>query len=292
MSYQIVNGYCALSDVKAALGLTDTVDDDRISLAIDAASRLIESTVERRFWLDPLPRTDAGCVLTSGSATVQDSAILATDVGRSVVDPTGDGPVQATAIVADVVPGVSFQMQTYIGVPLPATGNATQSLTIGLVPKRFTALDQRLTETDDIATMDGVIVQTDFAGDGSFGTTWEPADWQNEPASGIMGGLLGWPTTQIRAIRSMYFPVWGGIAYPSPYTQYLVQITARWGWLAVPSPINQAVIIQAISTYKAVDVPFGATAFPETGILRLKTALHPAAAILVEPYGDAEILIA
>jgi hypothetical protein len=90
----------------------------------------------------------------------------------------------------------------------------------------------------------------------------------------------------------MYFPVWGGIAYPSPYTQYLVQITARWGWLAVPSPINQAAIIQAISTYKAVDVPFGATAFPETGILRLKTALHPAAAILVEPYGDAEILIA
>jgi hypothetical protein len=46
----IVNGYCTLAQLKAALRLTDTVDDDLLELAIESASREIDGTCERFFY--------------------------------------------------------------------------------------------------------------------------------------------------------------------------------------------------------------------------------------------------
>jgi hypothetical protein len=216
MSFTITNGYCTLADVKAALRIPDTVDDDRLSLAIDAASRLIETECGRYFY------QDAG----------------------------------------------------------------------GPTARKFVANDPWLCEVDDIATSTGLIVQTDYAGDGSFGTTWAATDYQLEPINNRMEGENPWPTTAIRAVESLYFPVWGGIAYPKPYTQALVKITAQWGWPAVPTPIVKACIVQSVALLKADDVPFGATPFGETGVLRLREALHPTAAILVQPYRLDDLLVA
>jgi Phage gp6-like head-tail connector protein len=215
VSFTIQNGLCALSDVKAALKITDETDDDRISLAIDASSRLIETECNRRFWADEVAS-----------------------------------------------------------------------------PRRYVSNDPWFVEVDDISTSEGLIVQSDYAGDGTFSTTWEAADYQLEPVNGIMEGEAGWPTTAIRAIRSLYFPVWGGIAYPKPYTQALVQVTAVWGWAAVPTRVVQACIIQTIATFRAVDVPFGATPFGESGVLRMKQSLHPTAAMLINAYREDEVLVA
>lgn len=291
MPYTITNGLCTLADVKAALRATDTVDDDRISLAIDAASRLIETRCNRRFWQDPLPRTDTGCVL-NGTATVADASITLADTGRQVADPSGHGYIQTGSVVTDVTDGVGFVLANFEGTVLPATGSATQSLTIGLTPRRFVSNDPWLVEIDDVSSPTGLVILSDYAGDGSFSTTWEEADFQAEPVNGIMEGQAGWPTTKIRAIRSLYFPVWGGISYPKPYTQALVQIYARWGWPAIPSQVNKAAVVQAVALFKADDTPFGATPFAETGIVRMKTALHPTAELLIEPYSEDPVLIA
>lgn len=290
MPYTITNGLCALADVKAALNITDTNDDDAISRAIDASSRLIETKCNRRFWQDPAPRSDTGCGVVNGSATVVDAAITAADAGRQVLDLTGHGYIQTGTVVGAVNPGVSFTLVNFEGTALPATGTATQALTISLVPRRFVSNDPWLCEVDDISVIGGIVVQSDYAGDGSFGTTWGVQDYQLEPVNGLYGGEL-WAFTKIRSIRSLYFPVWGGISYPKPYTQALVQVTAQWGWPSVPSPVNQAAIIQSISTWKAKDVPFGATPFAETGILRLKEALHPTAKMLLTPYMEDAVLI-
>jgi hypothetical protein len=289
MSFTITNGLCALSDVKAALRVTDTQDDDRISLAIDAASRLIETRCNRRFWQDPLPRVDAGCVL-NGTATVADTLITAADVGRQVLDFPG-GYISNLAIVSTVNPGVSFTLANFEGTPLPALGCATQSLTIGLTPRRFVSEDPWLCQIDDVASQAGLGIWSDYAGDGTFTTTWAVADWQAEPVNGIVAGQAGWPMTKIRSIRSLYFPVWGGISYPKPYTQALVQIVAQWGWPAVPTQVTEAAIKQAELIFKADDAPFGATPFGETGVYRLKTALHPTAEQLIEPYCETPVLI-
>jgi len=48
----ITNGYAALADLKAELGIFDTTDDDALELAIEAASRQCDDYTGRRFWQD------------------------------------------------------------------------------------------------------------------------------------------------------------------------------------------------------------------------------------------------
>ena len=48
----ITNGYCTLSDVKAALRITDNIDDTLLELSIESASRDIDGTCERVFYQD------------------------------------------------------------------------------------------------------------------------------------------------------------------------------------------------------------------------------------------------
>lgn len=46
----ITNGYCTLAQVKASARITDNVDDDLLELAIESASREIDSATERYFY--------------------------------------------------------------------------------------------------------------------------------------------------------------------------------------------------------------------------------------------------
>jgi HK97 family phage major capsid protein len=69
----------------------------------------------------PYPRTDASSVVTSGSATVADTNVLATDVGRSV---TGTG-IPTGSYVESIVAATSFTMNNV------ATAGATESVVIG-----------------------------------------------------------------------------------------------------------------------------------------------------------------
>tara|TARA_R110001632_G_scaffold11634_2_gene41640 strand:- start:2358 stop:2951 length:594 start_codon:yes stop_codon:yes gene_type:complete len=52
----ITNGYCTLADVKAALRITDTVDDTLLELAAEAASRQIDGHTERVFYTETATR--------------------------------------------------------------------------------------------------------------------------------------------------------------------------------------------------------------------------------------------
>ena len=46
----ITNGYCTLAQLKASLRISDSVDDALLELAIEAASREIDSATERQFF--------------------------------------------------------------------------------------------------------------------------------------------------------------------------------------------------------------------------------------------------
>jgi hypothetical protein len=46
----ITNGYCTLNELKASLRITDNVDDALLELAIESASREIDSSCERTFY--------------------------------------------------------------------------------------------------------------------------------------------------------------------------------------------------------------------------------------------------
>jgi phage gp36-like protein len=46
----IVNGYATLDEVKAALRISDTVDDSLLEIAIESASRMIDGYAMRNFY--------------------------------------------------------------------------------------------------------------------------------------------------------------------------------------------------------------------------------------------------
>lgn len=150
-------------------------------------------------------------------------------------------------------------------------------------PRVYVADNPYLVQVDDISTTSGLVLETDPGATGTFSQTWQTADYQLEPLNGLINGAYR-PWTTIRAIRSLYFP--------RDYGQALVRVTARWGWSAVPDTVKQATIIQTIHVFKSVDAPFGATPFAETGILRLRTALHPTAVALLEDYRLSSVMVA
>ena len=46
----VTNGYCTLADVKAALRITDTIDDSLLEQSINSASRMIDQYCNRYFY--------------------------------------------------------------------------------------------------------------------------------------------------------------------------------------------------------------------------------------------------
>jgi hypothetical protein len=46
----ITNGYCSLSEIKASARITDTIDDTLLELAVESASRMIDSYTQRYFY--------------------------------------------------------------------------------------------------------------------------------------------------------------------------------------------------------------------------------------------------
>lgn len=189
---------CSRSDVKSSLGIADSVDDERIDIALDAATAMIQDYCSRQFLIDS----------TSSSRV-------------------------------------------------------------------YRAEDICLVHVDDISTSTNLVVATDEAGNGTFSTTWAASDYQLEPLNGKINGQTR-PYNTIRAVGDKWFPQDAGRA--------TVRVTALWGWPTVPEAVRQAAIIQTISVFRSADAPFGATPFAETGILRLRSSLHPTAAALLSDY--------
>jgi hypothetical protein len=139
----------------------------------------------------------------------------------------------------------------------------------------YVAVNPDLVFTEDFYTITGLIIETDGGANGTFSTLWTASDYQLEPLNGENFGEA-WPYHTIRATGGLYFPM--------SYQEALVRVTAKWGWAEIPPAVKQAAILQSITVFKSSDAPFGATPFAETGILRLRSALHPTAAALVQDY--------
>jgi hypothetical protein len=138
---------------------------------------------------------------------------------------------------------------------------------------------------ESFQTTTGLVIETYPGGLQAPATTWVTTDYQLEPLNGILDGM-SWPYQVIRAIGTNLFPTMA-MGYITPWPSQgtaLVSVTAQWGWSAVPNDINEACILQAMHLFKSADVPFGATPFPEVGILRLQPHLHPTAAALIANY--------
>jgi hypothetical protein len=131
----------------------------------------------------------------------------------------------------------------------------------------------RLVICPDFHTADGLVVQTDSTGDGTFDTTIAIADLQPEPLDNVQDGIEGWPYWRIKAV--------GGTTFPR-LTRASVRVTAQWGWAAVPADIKEATQIAAAELWKLKDAPLGVTGQADWGMIRVRD--NPKVYSLIAPY--------
>jgi len=161
----------------------------------------------------------------------------------------------------------SRQIEAYCNRQFTADSTATARV--------YAADSPWLLNLDDFYTTTGFQIATGTV-PGSYVTIWQTTDYQLEPLNGRLNAV-SWPYTRIRPIASLTFPM--------DYGKALVQVTAKWGWAAVPVAVRTATVRQAQHIFTSRDLPLGATAFGETGIIRIgREAIHPEARQLLQDY--------
>lgn len=95
----ITNGYCTLSQLKAVLRVTDTVDDVLFESRIDEASRVIDDYCNRRFYADATATARIYVANETTDVFVDD---ISTTTGLVVkTDSAGDGTYATTLGATD-----------------------------------------------------------------------------------------------------------------------------------------------------------------------------------------------
>jgi len=100
----ITNGYCTLAEVKAALRITDTVDDSLLELSIEAASREIDGYCQRYFYSASATRVYNA---TNAFITETDDIVSVTTLKTSDDGATYDTTWAATDFQLEPLNGVS-----------------------------------------------------------------------------------------------------------------------------------------------------------------------------------------
>jgi hypothetical protein len=149
------------------------------------------------------------------------------------------------------------------------TGFGTASET-----RYYTAEDYEYVLTDDLVSV--TTLQTDDDANGTYETTWTAGtDYVLAPRN---AALDGFPYTEIDT----------SVTWPRnfPKDVYIgVKVVGVFGFPAVPAAVKQAEIIQAGAVWNSRTAPFGVIGSADLGgILRMSRALHPEAALILEPY--------
>lgn len=119
----ITNGYCTLSEVKAALRISDTVDDTLLENAVEAASRRIDGECSRRFYQD-------GATSTRTYAAGRHDLLIVDDISTATglvvkVDDDADGTFETTLTV-----GADYQLEPVNALTQSKPVNMLRSLDI------------------------------------------------------------------------------------------------------------------------------------------------------------------
>ncbi len=113
---------------------------------------------------------------------------------------------------------------------------------------------------DDIATTDGLVVETDDDGSGTFATSWALGDFELHPRNMDRIDPQAFAWWRIEAVGRR-FPVWR--------TRDTLRVTAVFGWSDIPTAVNEACVLKAASLFTRKDAVFGVAGFGEFGPVRI-----------------------
>jgi hypothetical protein len=177
-----------------------------------------------------------------------------------ITDTTDDGALQAVLDATDTLIDLHCDRKTGFG-----TASET---------RYYTAEDWEYVLTDDLVSV--TTLQTDDDANGTYETTWTSGtDYVLAPRN---AALDGFPYTEIDT----------SVTWPRnfPKDVYLgVKVVGVFGFPSVPAAVKQAEIIQANAVWSSRTAAFGIVGSVDLGgVLRMSRALHPEAALILEPY--------
>jgi hypothetical protein len=177
-----------------------------------------------------------------------------------ITDTTDDSALQSVLDATDTLIDLYCDRKT-------GFGTATET-------RYYTAEDWEYVLTDDLVSV--TTLQTDDDANGTYETTWTSGtDYVLAPRN---AALDGFPYTEIDT----------SVTWPRnfPKDVYLgVKVVGVFGFPSVPAAVKQAEIIQAGAVWNSRTAPFGVIGSADLGgILRMSRALHPEAALILEPY--------
>jgi hypothetical protein len=177
-----------------------------------------------------------------------------------ITDTTDDGALQAVLDATDTLIDLHCDRKTGFG-----TASET---------RYYTAEDYEYVLTDDLVSV--TTLQTDDDANGTYETTWTSGtDYVLAPRN---AALDGFPYTEIDT----------SVTWPRnfPKDVYLgVKVVGVFGFPSVPAAVKQAEIIQANAVWSSRTAAFGIVGSVDLGgVLRMSRALHPEAALILEPY--------
>lgn len=142
----------------------------------------------------------------------------------------------------------------------------------------------------DIGSTAGLVVKTDPSGNGTYGVTWAPTDFQLHPVNAPTAWPEARPWTSLRAVGTLTFP-WLINTWLTRLDR--VQITARWGWPAIPDAVTQACLIKASRLFHRKDSPQGVAGFGDLGVVRISKTDDPdVCGLLDDGYRREPVLVA
>lgn len=133
-------------------------------------------------------------------------------------------------------------------------------------PRVYTPQSYLRCKVDDFYTTDGLVIETDPTGTGTFPYTWASSDYELRPFNGIVDQEPGWPYWKIKAVGGYWFPT---VLAPQVRSG-VVRVTAKWGWADVPYPVKRATMIIAAENWKLKDAPLGVAGFNQFGVIRVR----------------------
>ena len=177
-----------------------------------------------------------------------------------ITDSTDDAALQSVLDATDTLIDLYCDRKT-------GFGTATET-------RYYTAEDYEYVLTDDLVSV--TTLQTDDDANGTYETTWTAGtDYVLAP---VNAALDGFPYTEIDT----------SVSWPRnfPKDVYIgVKVVGVFGFPSVPAAVKQAEIIQAGAVWNSRTAPFGVIGSADLGgILRMSRALHPEAALILEPY--------
>ena len=177
-----------------------------------------------------------------------------------ITDSTDDAALQNVLDATDTLIDLHCDRKT-------GFGTATET-------RYYTAEDYQYVLTDDLVSV--TTLQTDDDAYGTYETTWTSGtDFVLAP---VNSALDGFPYTEIDT----------SVSWPRNFPKDVyrgVKVVGVFGFPSVPAAVVQAEIIQAGAVWSSRTSPFGVIGSADLGgILRQTRALHPEAALILEPY--------